>query len=66
MSKARMKNRTLMLILIPIMAVVLVGMIVGNYYALIWNTVISRHFNQQTYRTPAPRRNCQRYAVISQ
>ena len=51
MSKARMKNRTLMLILIPIMAVVLVGMIVGNYYALIWNTVISRHFNQQTYRT---------------
>ena len=45
-----MSNRTLMLILFPIMAIVVAALIFGNYMAMTWNTIISRFFNHQTYR----------------
>ena len=50
MEKKKMSNRTLMLILFPIMAIVVAALIFGNYMAMTCNTIISRFFNHQTYR----------------
>lgn len=50
MSKKKMSNRTLMLVLFPIMAIVIAALIFGNYMAMTWNTIISRFFNHANYR----------------
>lgn len=50
MAKKKMSNKTLMLILFPIMAVACGAMAFGDYEAYTWNTIISRYFNQKTYK----------------
>ncbi len=48
--KKKMSNKTLMLIMFPIMAVAAGALAFGDYEAYTWNTIISRYFNQDTYK----------------
>lgn len=48
--KKKMSNKTLMLIAFPIMAVAAGALAFGDYEAYTWNTIISRYFNQETYK----------------
>ncbi len=48
--KKKMSNKKLMLILFPIMGVAAGALAFGDYEAYTWNTIISRYFNQDTYK----------------
>ena len=48
--KKKMSNKTLMLIAFPIMAVAAGALAFGDYEAYTWNTIISRYFDQETYK----------------
>lgn len=50
MAKKRMSNKKLMLIMFPIMAATAGALAFGDYEAVVWNTIISRSLNQETYR----------------
>lgn len=50
MKKKRMSNKTFRRITIPVMAVVLAALIVGNVAAYSYRGLISTHFNHDTFK----------------